>query len=98
MLVARKSILLKDTRYFKNKYLRPCFKILIYRYFIKEYVINAPSNLSFSWHMLKSFNIEEGESCSAVSREHTIHKQTLSGWMKEKSKTYDAVEKRCTNK
>ena len=37
--------------------------------------------------------IEKGESCAAVSCKHSIPKQTLSGWMKEKSKIYDAVEK-----
>ena len=41
--------------------------------------------------------IEKGKSCAAVSRKHSIPKQTLSGWMKEKSKIYDAVEKNATS-
>ena len=41
--------------------------------------------------------IEKGESCAAVSCKHSIPKQTLSGWMKEKSKIYDAVEKNATS-
>ena len=30
--------------------------------------------------------IEKGEICAAVSRKHSITKQTLPGWMKERSK------------
>ena len=41
--------------------------------------------------------IKKGESCAAVSRKHSIPKQTFSGWMKEKSNIYDAVEKNATS-
>ena len=37
--------------------------------------------------------IDKGETCAAISRKHGIPKQTLSGWIKEKSKIYDEVDK-----
>ena len=40
--------------------------------------------------------IDKGETCAAISRTNGIAKRTLSGWIKEKSKIYDEVEKNRT--
>ena len=40
--------------------------------------------------------IDKGETCIAISRKHEFPKQMLSGWIIEKSKIYDEVEKNRT--
>lgn len=36
--------------------------------------------------------VDKGNSCAAVAREYNIPKQTLSNWMKNKKKIYEAVD------
>ena len=42
--------------------------------------------------------VEKGESSASISRKYGIPKQTLSGWLKEKTKIYSEVKKSKTSK
>ena len=37
--------------------------------------------------------VDKGESSASISKKYDIAKQTLSGWLKEKTKIYSEVEK-----
>ena len=41
--------------------------------------------------------VEKGESSTSISKKHGVPKQTLSGWLKEKTKIYSEVEKNKTS-
>ena len=41
--------------------------------------------------------VEKGESSTSISKKHGVPKQTLSGWLKEKTKIYSEVEKTKTS-
>ena len=42
--------------------------------------------------------VEKGELSASISRKYGIPKQTLSGWLKEKTKIYSEVKKSKTSK
>ena len=49
-------------------------------------------NITEKYKILKE--VEKGESSASISKNYGVPKQTLSGWLKEKTKLYSQVDKK----